>query len=386
MSDDKRFEATPSRLAHAKREGNVARSQDLNAVAAFAAATLALFAVLASLAGAARGALAAAVPPSFALVAGPRAGMSGYAAGGQFASAMVPWTVAPWPYAVLAASVGAVFVCALCGGLGATYLQTRTFTFRLPQPNFTKLDPFKGFARVFGRDAALGAAKASFVSGAVAVTLIPAVRSSFAPALGASPPGLAWLAVRAVQSALASAVVVAFGFACADALLEHKKWKRRLRMSFDELRRDHKASDGDPLLRGRRRQRHRALIHGAVARVRDAAFVVTNPTHVAIALEYAPPEVCVPRVLVRAMDEGAREVRRLARKLGVPIVENVALARALLATTDVGDFIPPDTYGAIAAIVAMLLRTNAVRNKAIAPITPVTRTPATKALQRESAP
>ncbi|MBC5802422.1 MAG: EscU/YscU/HrcU family type III secretion system export apparatus switch protein [Candidatus Eremiobacteraeota bacterium] len=131
-------------------------------------------------------------------------------------------------------------------------------------------------------------------------------------------------------------------------------------MSFEELRRDHKASEGDPLLRGRRRQQHRALIRGSVTRVRDAAFVVSNPTHVAIALEYAPPAVAVPRVLVRAVDDGAREVKRLAREFGVPIVENVALARALLATTDVGEFIPPDAYGAIAAIVAVLLRTKAI--------------------------
>ncbi|MDQ2908918.1 MAG: EscU/YscU/HrcU family type III secretion system export apparatus switch protein [Candidatus Eremiobacteraeota bacterium] len=377
MSDDKRFEATPSRLARAKREGDVARSQDLGAVAAFAGAALALFGVLPWLTAAARAAFAAAVSQSAVLghASALHADAFGGSAGGRSAGALPSWTSSPWPYAVSATSIGAVFICALGGGLGAAYLQTRTFVFRWPQPKFAKLDPFKGCRRVFGRDAIVGATKASFVSGAVAFALIPAVRSSFAPALGASPSGLALLALRAVQSALGSAVAVAFAFACADALLEAKKWKRRLRMSFDELRRDHKASDGDPLLRGRRRQRHRALIRGAVARVRDAAFVISNPTHVAIALEYAPPEVCVPRVLVRAMDAGAHEVRRLARGFGVPIVENVALARALLATTDVGDFIPPDTYGAIAAIVAMLLRNNRVEAQWTGPAIPTPSAP-----------
>jgi len=333
VSDDKRFAATPSRLARAKREGNVARSQDLGAVVSFAVALLALGAALGPLSAATRAALAAAVNPL---------------------------AFSPWPYVVVACGVGGVLIAALGGGLAAAYLQMQTFVVRFPQPNFAKLDPLRGLARLCGRDAALGAAKALVVSSAVGVSLVPAVRRGFAPALGASPAGLSALVVRSLLTALGSAVGVALLFACADAFLERVKWKRRLRMSFEELRRDHKASDGDPLLRGRRRQQHRALIRGSVARVRDAAFVVTNPTHVAIALEYAPPAVAVPRVLVRATGDGAREVRRLAREFGIPIVENVALARALLATTEVGDFIPSDAYGAIAAIVAMLLRTKAI--------------------------
>jgi flagellar biosynthesis protein FlhB len=127
-------------------------------------------------------------------------------------------------------------------------------------------------------------------------------------------------------------------------------------MSFDEIKRDMRESEGDPHLKGKRRQTQRARARGSIGRVKDAAFVITNPTHVAIALEYEPPAVPVPRVLVRAIDEGAQEVKRVARAAGVPIVENVALARALLATTDVGDFIPPDAYAAVAAIVAALVR------------------------------
>ncbi len=128
-------------------------------------------------------------------------------------------------------------------------------------------------------------------------------------------------------------------------------------MSFDELRRDHKASEGDPLLRGRRRQRHRALIRGAVsARARrglrrrqsharrDRARICAAGTSAFRACSFAR------RTKGRAKSNGLRA------RIGVPIVENVALARALLATTEVGDFIPPDTYGAIATIVAMLLR------------------------------
>ncbi len=334
MSDDKRFEATQTRLAQAKRDGDVPRSHDLCAVASLGAAGLTTFAVLGPLAGAAPLALFGATRPEL---------------------------FSPWPYLALGGCVLAVIGAALGAALVATYLQTQSFTFKAPVLKLEKLNVFAGLKRMVGRDAALGAAKALVVSSIVGAAIVPAVRDAFAAAgVGGSPPALAALVTHAAGSALFCAAGVALAFAFGDVLVERTKWKRRLRMSFDELKRDHKASEGDPLLRGRRRQAHRALIRGSLGRVREAAFVVANPTHVAIALEYRPPEVAVPRVLVRATGGGAQEVKRLARELRVPIVENVALARSLLATTDVGDFIPPDAYGAVAAIVATLVREKAI--------------------------
>jgi flagellar biosynthetic protein FlhB len=84
--------------------------------------------------------------------------------------------------------------------------------------------------------------------------------------------------------------------------------------------------------------------------------VVVNPTHVAVALEYSPPDVLVPIVLVRASDEGALRVREEAKTHGIPIVENIPLARALFAAANVGDAIPHEHYVAVAEIVAALTR------------------------------
>ena len=95
-------------------------------------------------------------------------------------------------------------------------------------------------------------------------------------------------------------------------------------------------------------------------RVADAAFVVTNPTHLAIALAYAPPEEPVPRVLVCAADDLAARVRELARASDVPLVENVALARALFAQARAGETIPHGLYVAVAEVVAALSRAGAL--------------------------
>ncbi len=325
--DEKRFDASASRLARAKRDGDVPRSHDLTVVASFAAAGCATFVCIWPLGAAARFALAGALR------------LAEYS---------------PLPYVAIAACALAIVGTALVAALVASYLQSGAFTFKVPAPKFDKLNPAAGLRRIFGRDAAVGGVKALVTASAVMTAAALPVGDAFGVVRGASPVALAAVVIHALEGALGGALGIALVFAVGDVLLERTKWKRRLRMSFDELKRDHKQSEGDPLLRGRRRQQHRALVRGGVARMREAAFVVTNPTHVAIALEYRPPEVAVPRVIVRAIDEGAQEVKRLARELRVPIVENVALARALLATTEVGEYTPPDAYGAVAAIVAML--------------------------------
>ncbi len=334
MADaDKSFDPTPSRLARAKREGDVARSHDLTVVCAFGASALATFAALGPLGSAARLAIA-------------------NAARGD---------LSPWPYASLAFGALAVIASALLVAVGVTIAQGGGIAVRAPGVKLQKLDPVAGLKRMLGRDAALGAAKAVVVAGVVSLAVAPALADVFgALTATASPGALAAFALGAVVRAFATALAVALAFAFGDVLLERKKWMRRLRMSFDEIKRDHKATEGDPAIRGRRRRAHRDLVRGALGRVREAAVVVANPTHVAIALDYRPPAVPVPVVLVRAIDAGALEVRRLAREARVPIVENVALARALLASTEVGEPIPVDAYGAVAAIVASLGRLRAI--------------------------
>jgi flagellar biosynthesis protein FlhB len=234
--------------------------------------------------------------------------------------------------------------------------------FRFPAPSLKRLDPAAGLRRMFGRDAATGIAKALATATAVACATFPAVRDAFAAnAANAGAVALVGIVGGALVFAFAGASATAVVFAAVDLALERAKWKRRLRMSFAELKRDLKQTEGDPLQRGRRRQAHRDLVRGSIGRLKDAAFVIANPTHVAIALEYAPPAVAVPRVLIRAVDAGARAVVERARILGVPVVRNVALARALLATAEVGRPIPRDQYGAVAFVVASLARAGALK-------------------------
>ena len=326
---DRQHAATPSRIARAKREGNVARSSELASVVAFAGATLAA---------------AAAVPLAANGLAAAFAAVSARPTAAGALAAVVPAALAP---ALAAACAGVVVGLVQGGGLHVTPVRL----------DLTRLSPFAGLKRMVGPEAVVAAVRALAALGFALVALVPLVREVLAAGTTLASPGAAaalvgGAALRACGAALGAGAV----FALADYALVRRRWRASLRMSGDEARRDAKENEGDPHARARRTRAHRALVRGAVSRVAVASFVVVNPTHVAVALRYAPPQVPVPEILVRARDAAALQVRALARQHGVPVVEDVALARLLYHEGENGRPIPPQTYVAVALIVAALAR------------------------------
>jgi len=333
LAEPKPFEATASRLERARREGDVLRSSDLSAVAALASAFGALLLVLEPLAASARAAFLAAA--------------RGRIAAGTYAE-----------MGVMAACVPAA---AMAGAFLANVVPAGGLSVRFPAPKFERLAPHAGLRRMLSLDALIGAAKALLAALALGLALFPVARQALAADGGATPARVAAQTFAAIERSITVAAIAGSAFAWLDLLIERSKRRRRLRMNFEEVKRDQKQSEGDPGLRGRRRQAHRALAHGSLRRLPEAALVVTNPTHIAIALAYRPPQIPVPQVIVRTTDETARLVRRRAEQLGIPTIEDVALARSLFASTRAGDFIPRASYAAVAAIVASLLQRGALR-------------------------
>lgn len=185
------------------------------------------------------------------------------------------------------------------------------------------------------------------------------------PAFAASAPALLASTsldrfATAAWSCAIEVVAVAAGIGLLFSLVEfaaaRNAWLRRLRMSLEERRREQKEEEGDATARGRRRSLHRAFLRGGLAKVKEAAFVVVNPTHVAVALAYAPPLVTVPKVLVRAIDDLALQVRALAVRHSIPVVDNPLLARALYRDVRSVEPIPREHYLAVAEVVIALAR------------------------------
>jgi flagellar biosynthesis protein FlhB len=327
---DKRFDPTPTRKEHAVREGNVARSAELGGVASFGAAALAATAATPLACGAAMAALR---------------DISAHPLDGTPLAALATVALAAFAPAAAAAVAGVAVGLAQAGGLRVT----------APKLDLKRLDPFSGLKRMLGADAAIGAARASLAFAAALAALLPLGRDVLGAATSlASPAAAAALVGQAALRAIGCALAVGAAFALADYALARKRWAKGLRMSFDELKREAKENEGDPQAKARRKSAHRAIVRGAIGRTREASFVVVNPTHVAVALRYAPPAVPVPEVLVRALDESALAVKALAREHGIPIVEDVALARLLYAQGESGRAIPPEAYVAVAQVVASL--------------------------------
>lgn len=325
MADGKPFEPTQSRLARARREGDVAISQELVTLCAFAAAAAAT-----------------------ATIAAPVAAVMLALLHGGFTPALPAFAQLA---ALTAVPIGAAACAAICGGV----FQTGGLRIRSIAPKFERLSPGENLKRIISRETATGVLRAAAGFAVAGMAVAIAAREVGGAALNSGTPlaiaGAAW---RGSLGAAAAACTIAGLFGVADYGLQVRRRQLRLRMSHDELRRDRKEQDGDPVVRGRRRTLHRQFARGAVHRVKKAAFVVCNPEHLAIALEYKPPAVPVPRVLVCAADELANRVREVAAACGIPLVRNVALARLLYETGEPDTYIPPEAYVAVAEIVTTL--------------------------------
>jgi type III secretion protein U len=145
-----------------------------------------------------------------------------------------------------------------------------------------------------------------------------------------------------------SCVLVVLGVG--DYALAHRGHVKDLMMTREEVKREHKESEGDPRHKGHRRAMHRQLSAGGPARgVQKASVVVVNPTHIAVALRYATEECEAPYLVAKGREADALALRREAERLGVSVVRDVPLARSLI-HYDVGEEIPEELYQAAAAV------------------------------------
>ena len=163
-----------------------------------------------------------------------------------------------------------------------------------------------------------------------------------------------WLA-----GGMAMLLLVVFLTALIDVPLQLFFFKSRLKMSHQEVKQEHKESDGNPQIKGRQRQRQREIADGAsVTAVPKADFVVMNPTHYAVALKY-DDTMSAPQVISKGTDLIAMKIRDLANSHGVPVLQSPMLARALYVHAELDQPIPATLYTAVAQVLAYVYRLKA---------------------------
>ncbi len=160
-----------------------------------------------------------------------------------------------------------------------------------------------------------------------------------------------------LQAMLLGCTIAFVVFAAADVLLQKRIFLRGQRMSKDEVKREYKESEGDPHIKGHRKQLHRELMREpAKAATRKSTAVVVNPTHIAVALRYVPGETPLPLVMATGRGELALAIRKEAEAAGVPVMQDVPLARALERDCEPGDYIPLALMDDVAAVLAGIER------------------------------
>jgi flagellar biosynthetic protein FlhB len=333
--------ASPRRLEKAREEGNVARSRELVTFVLLATAVAGLWLTAESLGNTMRGALrhglhfdrAAAFDPSYMLAQTGLMAMQSLVA--------------------LAPLAGMIVLAALAAPL---MLGGWLFSAKAIGPKFDKLDPIAGVKRLFSAQSLAELVKAlakSLLIGGVAWLVImdnmDEVTALMAQSERAALPQMIVLVGRNCALITAALLLIAL----VDVPFQLWSYYRKLRMSREDLRQEHKESEGDPHIKAQiRRQQQQMARRRMMSEVPKADIVVTNPTHFAVALKYVDNDMRAPRVVAKGVDAVAERIREIARENKVAILEAPPLTRALYKHTKLGDEIPTGLYTAVAEVLA----------------------------------
>lgn len=255
-----------------------------------------------------------------------------------------------------------ITAAAALGAMAATLAQTRgAISLGGLTPNLSKLSPVSGFGRIFGAEGRLEFARSVLKIGIVAGALwyVAGDLPGLASVLAAPPAELFGAAGRGVQRLLMATLAAFALLALLDLLVVRFRHLEKLRMNRQELKEEHKESEGDPIVKGRMRQlREAAGRRRIMAAVPRATVVITNPTHYAVALAYEAGQASAPRVVAKGVDAMAAKIREVARQSGVPVLPDPPLARALY-RVELDEEIPAAHWDAVAKIIAYVMRLRA---------------------------
>jgi flagellar biosynthesis protein FlhB len=260
---------------------------------------------------------------------------------------------------VVACMPVALFACA--AGMAAGFAEAGFHpNMETLQPKFERLEPLGKLRKLMSpKEGLVNIAMSLLRVGIVASVAYSVVEKEFPRLAVASRGTLAMAAVQIGQVTFKVAAWCTFALGVLAVIDYAQSWwkhEKSIKMSRQELKEEMKSQDGNPQMKQRQRSRAREMMKRGVRKaVKEATVIVTNPTHVAVALRYHPAEGA-PIVVAKGYDEVAQHIKKLAKELGIPMVENVPLARGLAEKCKVGRNIPADFYAAVAEVLAFVYR------------------------------
>lgn len=342
--DDKTEEATPKKKSDSRKKGQIARSKEIGLTMTLLASTL-VIAVLGGYVGTSLGSTMVAFLNDYINTSL------------NYSSVNKIMFITIWRIAIVFLPI-AVPILAI--GVLANMVQTRgLITFETLKPDFSKLNPISGFKRMFSARSVMELLKDTAIVSIVGYVGYKFIKDNYMYILN-----LGQLDSRAVAKAIGSLAVGIFFritlimliIAILDYMFQRYQYNKDLRMSKQEIKEEFKQDEGDPQIKGKRRQKQRELaMRRMMQEVPKATVVVTNPTHVAVALKYEDGQNA-PVLVAKGLDAIALKIKEIAKDNDVPIIENRPLARLIYKEVEIDMEIPAEMYQAVAEILALVYK------------------------------
>ncbi len=260
-----------------------------------------------------------------------------------------------------------IFAVAMISGIISSLIQVGWHPTTKPlKPKFSKLNPVSGFKRLFSLSKLVDLLKALLKMGVIIIGIYVVLKKKMEsiPTLMDMPviSSMAFVGEMVIDLGLTVGGMYLF-VAAIDYFYTRFKHNKQLRMSKQEVKEEHKMMEGNPQIKAKIRQKMREVsMRRMMHSVPSADVIITNPTHIAVALKYEKSSPRAPIVVAKGVDFIAKKIREKAMESNIQIVENKPLARAIYQSVDIGREIPPDLYQAVAEILAFVYK---LKNKVV---------------------
>ena len=265
-----------------------------------------------------------------------------------------------WPF------FGAIMVIGMLANMAQT---GPVFSFFPLKPDIQRINPVQGFKRLFSMKLLFESVKTVIklaVFAAVIYLALQALLPSLIALVDVNPRGYAAFLLDSIRGLLFKLLIAILIIAAIDMIYTRWEYSKKMRMSRRELKEEVKRREGDPQIRAKLRELQREAVKRAASlqRVPEADVLITNPTHLAVALHYQRDVMTSPQLIAKGAGDLAAKMREVARKHAVPIVENKALARTLFKSCDIDAGVPESVYPLVAKILVWVYSMRASRQSA----------------------
>lgn len=345
MSQEKTEKATPRRREKARDEGQVAKSKELSSAITLFSIMLFMNFMMGS---------------AFAQLRELVESALFFKNGIQINDENIISILAEY-FLVLIKVSGPFLLIAAILGVAGSYVQVGSyFSVKPLKPKLSGLNPISGFKRFFSMRSLVELIKSLLKITVLSLTAYLVVKGQWSqffdlPFMNLEIAAGIYGRVLFKVGIISSIIMLVLGIS--DFIYQKYEFEKSIKMSKQEIKQEHKDIEGDPQIIGKRRERMRQMaMQRMIQAVPQADVIITNPTHIAVAIKYDSETMEAPVVLAMGEDKAAGRIREVAKEHKIEIVENKPLARALYETAEIGEIIPVDLYQAVAEVLAFVYK------------------------------